>query len=314
MNGTNFFLINFYNSNTESEQLSTFSTLQKLLETLDDYNNKNIVFGGDFNLIFDCKLDASGGSLILKRKSLAKLIEIKETLCLCDIWRIRNPNVKRFTFRQNHVSGFIGQRLDFFLISNILQESIIKTDVLASFCTDHSPILFSLQLKDMPTWGKGFWKFNNSLISNNEYVEKMKNQISETLHICISINLPYAHAWNTVVTSGLVPPVAAWICWISYRSGCAGLLVLHLLLLLNPWLIVEMWPAWVFSIGITLVDVLQNWLNWFHFLFLGGGGGGGSTCYSDGLHDFSVAVPRCYRGVCVDGSFLAQLNSGILCL
>ena len=102
---------------------------------------------------------------------------------MCDIWRIRNPNVRRFTFRQNHVSGFIERRLDFFLISNVLQESIIKTDVLASFCTDHSPILFSLQLKDMPTRGKGFWKFNNSLISNDEYVEKMKNQISETLHM-----------------------------------------------------------------------------------------------------------------------------------
>ena len=107
LNGANFFLISFYNSNTESEQLSTFPTLQKLLETFDDYNKKNIVFGGDFNLIFDCKLDASGGNPILKRKSLAKLIEIKETLCLCDIWRIRNSNVKRFTFRQNHVSGFI---------------------------------------------------------------------------------------------------------------------------------------------------------------------------------------------------------------
>ena len=32
---------------------------------------------------------------------------------------------------------------------------------------------------------------------------------------------------TAVVTSGLVP----------------GLLVLHLLLLLNPWLIIEMWPA-----------------------------------------------------------------------
>ena len=102
---------------------------------------------------------------------------------MCDIWRIRNPNVKRFTFRQNHVSGFVEQRLDFFLISNILQESVIKTDVLASFCTDHSPIFFFLQLKDMPTRGKGFWKFNNSLTSNDDYVEKMKNQISETIHM-----------------------------------------------------------------------------------------------------------------------------------
>ena len=69
LDGTNFLLINFYNSNTESEQLSTFSTLQKLLEKFDDYNKKNIVFGGDFNLIFDCKFDASGGNPILKISS-----------------------------------------------------------------------------------------------------------------------------------------------------------------------------------------------------------------------------------------------------
>ena len=102
---------------------------------------------------------------------------------MCDIWRIRNPNVKCFTFRQNHVSRLIERRFDFFLISNILQENIIKTDVLASFCTDHSPIVFFLQLKDMPTRGKAFWKFNNSLTSNDEYVEKMKNQIFETLRM-----------------------------------------------------------------------------------------------------------------------------------
>ena len=101
-------------------------------------------------------MGASGGKLILKKEFLAKLIEIKETVYLCNIWRIRNPNLRRFTFRQNHVSGFIEQRLDFFLIFNILQESVIKTDILGSFCTDHSPILFSLQLKDMPTRGKGF--------------------------------------------------------------------------------------------------------------------------------------------------------------
>ena len=30
--------------------------------------------------------------------------------------------------------------------------------------------------------------------------------------LCISINLPYAHVWNTVVTSWLVPLGATWIC------------------------------------------------------------------------------------------------------
>ena len=60
---------------------------------------------------------------------------------------------------------------------------------------------------------------------------------------CISTNLPYDYVWNTVVTSGLVLLVGTWNCQTSYKNEYTGLLVLHLLLLLNPWLIVEMWPA-----------------------------------------------------------------------
>ena len=45
----------------------------------------------------------------------------------------------------------------------------------------------------------------------------------------------------------------------------------------------------VFSIGITLVDVLQNW---FHFLFLEVG-----LHYSDRLHDFWVTILRCFKNV-----------------
>ena len=56
-------------------------------------------------------------------------------------------------------------------------------------------------------------------------------------------NLPYVHVWNTVAMSELVLVVATWNCWISYRNGYVGLLVLHLLPLLKPWLIVEMKPA-----------------------------------------------------------------------
>ena len=111
--------------------LFTLSTLQKLLEKVDDYNKKNIIFGGNFVLIFDCKFDASEGNPILKKKALAKLTETKETLYFCEIWRVRNPNVRRFTFRQNHVSGFIGRRLNFVLISNTLQEKNRRCNFLA---------------------------------------------------------------------------------------------------------------------------------------------------------------------------------------
>ena len=40
-----------------------------------------------------------------------------------------------------------------------------------------------------------------------------------------------------------------------------------------------------------------------------------STHYSDRLHHFSVTIPRCYKDVSMSTvSFLAQLNSGVLCL
>ena len=50
----------------------------------------------------------------LKKRPLAKLTEIKETLCLCDIWRIRNPKFEALTFGQNYSSGFIEQGYEFF--------------------------------------------------------------------------------------------------------------------------------------------------------------------------------------------------------
>ena len=43
--------------------------------------------------------------------------------------------------------------------------------------------------------------------------------------------------------SGLAPLVATCNCKTNYKNEYAGLLALHLLLLLNPWLIVKVWPT-----------------------------------------------------------------------
>ena len=67
------------------------------------------------------------------------------------------------------------------------------------------------------------------------------------------------------------------------------MLVLPLLPLLNPWLSVEMWPASVFSICITLVDIHTYELAELVQLPYSRGK---STRYSDRLHDFSVIIPK----------------------
>ena len=83
---------------------------------------------------------------------------------------MRNPKTKRYTFHQKHVSGVIQRRLDYFYISDYIQVSVKNTDVLASLLTDHSPITFSCFSNEKSNRGRGFWKFNNSLIENEEYV------------------------------------------------------------------------------------------------------------------------------------------------
>ena len=53
------------------------------------------------------------------------------------------------------------------------------------------------------------------------------------------IYLSYSLPWNTVFISRMILLAATWIWTINYRNGHVGLLVLHLLSLLKPWLFVE---------------------------------------------------------------------------
>ena len=107
INDVNFVLINLYNANTETKQVSILNNFSSLLENFAVTLEKNLILAGDFNLFLNSKLDAKGGKPPIKKKSLAKLIRLKESCDLCDIWRIRNPVTSTFTFRQTHCAGLI---------------------------------------------------------------------------------------------------------------------------------------------------------------------------------------------------------------
>ena len=83
---------------------------------------------------------------------------------------------KRYTFHLNQVFGFIQRRLDYFFVSNRLQDFVKKTNVFASFSTDHSPVFFSFEKGNGSVCGRGLWKFNKCLISDSEYIKSFKNK------------------------------------------------------------------------------------------------------------------------------------------
>ena len=47
-------------------------------------------------MIFDISRTSLGGNPCLKKKSLEKMIQIKEKFNLCEIWRVQNPKIRHF--------------------------------------------------------------------------------------------------------------------------------------------------------------------------------------------------------------------------
>ena len=56
---------------------------------------------GDFNSFFDSKLNAQGGNPTIKKKSLAKIIELKESYNLCDNREYAIRNLSGSFLRRN---------------------------------------------------------------------------------------------------------------------------------------------------------------------------------------------------------------------
>ena len=102
--------------------------------------------------------------------------------------------------------------------------------------------------------------------------------------LCISLNLPYAHAWNTVVTCGLVPLVATSLATslelLAHQRNVASLSLFY---------------RYYFGIcSFELAQIVP--LPFFRRR---------STRYSDRLRDFSVTIPRCYNDA-YDNSFFSR--------
>ena len=98
-----FILINNYapnaGTNNECQQLQVLEKISNNLDKLDLKENTQLIRGGDFNVIVYEKLDVNGGNPKLKGKSIIKIISMMSENDLCDIYRVRYPQSRRYTWR-----------------------------------------------------------------------------------------------------------------------------------------------------------------------------------------------------------------------
>ena len=144
---------------------------------LSDFQCDDIVIGGDFNLVLDVEKDKKGG-LAKTHKQSAKIVQnAVAELDLVDIWRAFNPDVRKYSWRRK--TPEIHCRLDFFLVNQSVATITKSADIVPGYKTDHSMITLYISLHSNQR-GKGFWKLNTSLLSDNEYVKKIKATICQT--------------------------------------------------------------------------------------------------------------------------------------
>ena len=182
IDGINMILVNIYAPTKDkcNDQLDFLIFIQN---SLSEYIDKNLVIGGDFNTYLDMEKDKKGG----KKETLSvfskKLTDFIESFDLCDVWRVLNPDERKFTWRNHTRGGFVQSRIDYFFISTHMLYDLADTYIKPGIKSDHSLILLSFKLPKLNTVrGRGFWKFNASLLHDKEYVTLVKKVINDSNH------------------------------------------------------------------------------------------------------------------------------------
>ena len=141
--GKPYLIINLYGDNDQAGQVVTLAKLESLLESFDIKTERKIILGGDFNVIFDKRLDADRGSPCLKVGTIQKLMDILSEYDLCDIFRVHNSELRRFSWR--HKAQLIQRRLDYIFVSSKLQEDVLEININPSGLFTLPRVIFYVQ-------------------------------------------------------------------------------------------------------------------------------------------------------------------------
>ena len=83
------------------------------------------------------------------------------------------------------------ERIDFILVSFELQQHINISDILPSYLSDHAMPYINVRLIDSDDRGPGYWKFNTTLLSNQDYITEVKEIIDEVSSEITNITLKW---------------------------------------------------------------------------------------------------------------------------
>ena len=167
-------LVNVYGPSA-GDNPEFFSKIHKLI---DEIGNEKIIIGGDFNCIQDMEKDSRNYVQINNRpRTRKKIKDLMTDNDLVDIFRELYPDKKSFTWRRFNTTK--QGRLDYFLISTELTSDVKGCLIRPGYRSDQSLVTLSLRKKEFMR-DRPYWKFNNSLLVDKDYIQLIKSTIYET--------------------------------------------------------------------------------------------------------------------------------------
>ena len=166
-------VINIYGLNIDNP--SFFKQIQIMIQNIvADYS----VICGDFNLVLDPQIDTYNYKHKNNPNARLTVLHMMSELDLIDIFRHLFPDKRRFTWRRR--CPVKQARLDFFLVSDNMTDIISNCDVKPRYRSDHSIIELDILINKF-IHRKGVWKFNNSLLNNQDYLTQINKAIDEEI-------------------------------------------------------------------------------------------------------------------------------------
>ena len=146
-----------------------------LNDEIRNFGNPNIILGGDWNSTRNFKLDNKNYAKHNNPTSYTAITEICQHHNLIDAWRVNNPNKKQYTW----IQGISNKqaRLDYFLITEELLSITGDHVIGCKYRSDHAPVRIKIILNDQER-GPGIWKFNNSLLLDDDFMKLIKKEIA----------------------------------------------------------------------------------------------------------------------------------------
>ena len=174
INSVEYVLGNIYSPNRDDPTF--FTNIQTLLYNLDA---TNLIIGGDWNLLLNPSMDGLNYRTVNNINAKKEVDNLIVKYNLSDIWRQLHPNSKRYTWHKKINSRIVQQgRLDFFLISEHLIDNNVKSSIIPGYRSDHSFILTEINPSKRNKI-KTFWKFNNQLLKDPNYIKAVQDVIKK---------------------------------------------------------------------------------------------------------------------------------------